>query len=319
MNEAAPITWLIQEIHNALAAAVTGAAQGISAAVTPLLAVCFGIYIILITLNYLRGAESEPVLDFGLRIAGFAVILGLGLNAANYSAIVIPIVTGLGGDLASAVSGGTATANSLDTLALGYLDIMANGFDRADGISETLVVVLKSAVILLGLVPFLVGATFALVVADVGSLMIAIVGPFFFGCLLFPATRQYFSAWVNSALSYAFVPLFVAVIAVLSVSLSQKMLGTNIGEASFKSVVLAAIGNILLLFLVKQVGALASSLSAGGINVAVPGGLGSAAKGISNSVKGSAREVAGAAKGYSAAKQFLKDRANKGNEIKKAG
>lgn len=325
MNEAAPISWLIQEIHNALASGAVSASAGIANAITPLVAVCFGIYIILITFNYLRGAESEPVLDFGIRCAGFAVVIGLGLNASNYASIVIPIVTGLGGDLANAISGGAVTESSLDTLALHYIKIIDDGFEATDGLLEigaSILVALKALIIMLGLVPFLIVATLAIIVADVGSLMIAMVGPFFFACLIFPATRQYFSAWVNSAISYAFIPLFVSVIATLSVSLSTKMLsggGGGLNESSFKMVFLSAIGNLLLLLLINTVSALASSLSAGGINVGLPRGVGSMASAIRTAGKESAKDVRSIGAAKDGAKSMASNLRNRFNSIRKAG
>ncbi|KFA40145.1 conjugal transfer protein [Xylella fastidiosa] len=275
MDESAPITWLIGEINKIVSSGADAAASAIATTVTPLASICFGIYILLICLNYMRGAETEPVIDFGLRCAGFAVIIGLGLNAANYTSMVIPVVTGVGSDLASAISGGTATAGTLDQLALHYFKILDEGYDLASNrpfpsnVGPLIIYVLKAVFILIGLIPFLVAATLCLIIADVGSVMLAIVGPLYFAFLIFPATRQYFSSWLNTAFSYALMPIFVAVIATISVGLSKQMFSGN--DISFKAVFMASMGNLTLLFLLKQVGAMASSLSAGGINVSMPG------------------------------------------------
>ncbi|WP_233341870.1 type IV secretion system protein, partial [Xylella fastidiosa] len=118
MDESAPITWLIGEINKIVSSGADAAASTIATTITPLVSICFGIYILLICVNYMRGAETEPVIDFGIRCAGFAVVIGLGLNAANYTSLVIPMVTGIGSDLASAISGGSANAGTLDQLAL---------------------------------------------------------------------------------------------------------------------------------------------------------------------------------------------------------
>ena len=337
MNEAAPITWLIAKINEVVSSGAVAAAGNIASTITPLVAACFGIYIILISISYLRGSASEPVIDFGMRCAAFAVVIGLGLNAGNYAAIIIPIVTGVGDDLANAVSGGSVTAGTLDQLALHYLNIISESFERAEGlsfpsnISALLLVGVKTVVIALGLVPFLVAATLALIVASVGSLLVAMVGPLFFAFALFPATRQYFSAWVNTALSYALMPLFVAVIAMISVGISKEMLvvGGSLSETSFKSIFLASIGNLTLLFLIRQVSSLASSLSAGGINAAMPGGVGSLASGVKSSYTGSKREGSlqfaknvGKGAGYAAGRgagQLLSAAQNRGNSIRKAG
>lgn len=337
MDEAAPITWLVTRISDVVATGAASAAGNIASTITPLASACFGIYIILITISYMRGSESEPVIDFGMRMAGFAVVIGLGLNAANYTSIVIPIVTGVGGDLALAVSGGSVTADTLDQLALHYLNIISDSFERAGSlsfpfnISALLLTGLKSILVALGLIPFLVAAALALIVANVGSLLVAMVGPLFFAFLLFPATRQYFSAWVNTALSYALIPLFVAVVALISVGISKEMLsaGGTLSETSFKTVFLASIGNLTLLFLIRQVSSLASSLSAGGINAAMPGSVGTLASGLKSSYAGSKREGSlkyakdvGKGAGYAAGRgagRLLSAAQNRGNAIRKAG
>jgi type IV secretion system protein VirB6 len=327
MDESAPITWLIARINTIVSSGAAATASALATTITPLVAVCFGIYILLITISYMRGSETEPVLDFALRCVGFSLVIGLGLNAANYTSVVMPIVTGLGGDLANAASGGGATANTLDQLALHYLKIISDGYETASmqpfpgSITSTLTVVSKVAIILLGLIPFLVAATLAIVIADVGSLMVAMVGPIFFACLLFPATRQYFSSWVNTAFSYALIPLFVAVVAVISVGISKEMLssGGTLLDSSYTSIFLAAIGNLTLLFVLRQVSALASSLSAGGINAAMPGGVGSMASSVRESIRGSARDIKtlnNLGKGMHAAGRAI---TNRRNSIRKAG
>ncbi|WP_230950299.1 type IV secretion system protein [Xylella fastidiosa] len=279
MDESAPITWLIGEINKIVSSGADAAASTIATTITPLVSICFGIYILLICVNYMRGAETEPVIDFGIRCAGFAVVIGLGLNASNYTSLVIPMVTGIGSDLASAISGGSANAGTLDQLALHYLNILDKSYKYLEemrfpsNVAPLIIYAIKSIFILVGLIPFLVAATAYLIVADVGSVIVAIVGPIYFAFLIFPATRQYFSSWLNAAFSYALMPIFVAVIATISVGLSKAMLSTNgtLDDISFKSVFLASMGNLTLLFLLRQVGAMASSLSAGGINVSMPG------------------------------------------------
>ena len=327
MDESAPITWLIGEINKIVSLGAGATASAIATAITPLAAVGFGIYIILICINYMRGSETEPVIDFGVRCAGFAVIIGLGLNAANYTSTIIPIVTGVGSDLASAVSGGTATAGALDQLALHYFKILSDGYDAANSyvfpfnVGPFVLYAFKAALILVGLIPFLVGAALCIIVADVGSVLVAMVGPLFFAFLIFPATRQYFSAWLNTALSYALIPVFVAVIATISVGLSKTMLSGSgsLSEVSLKAVFLASMGNLVLLFLLKQVSALASSLSAGGINASMPGSIGTLASAIRSSGLGSAKDLKAMGRGVDNAGAAGKWAANKFNSIRKAG
>lgn len=330
MDDAAPITWIIGQINAIVSSGAGAAASAIAGIVTPLASVCFGIYIMLICINYMRGAESEPVIDLALRMASFAIVIGLGLNASTYSSTIIPIVTGVGGDLANAISGGNATAGALDQLALHYFNILDQGYEAANSpvfplnIGPLILYAIKAVCILIGLIPFLVSATVLVVIADAGSVMVAMVGPMYFAFLLFPATRQYFSSWLNTALSYALMPVFVAVVSVISVGLSKTMFSTGGGtlnDVSLKAVFLASLGNLVLLFLLKQVSSLASSLSAGGINAGTGGGIGSVAQSLGKMVgKESRQDAAGLAKGVGGAYRGIKGRlANLGNSMRKAG
>ena len=317
MDEAAPITWLITEINKIVSAGASSTAGAIAGIISPLAAAGFGIYIILMMVNYLRGAESEPVWDFSLKMAAFAVVIGLGLNAGNYTSYILPIVTETGNDLAAAVSGSVPTSNTLDELSLHYLKMIEDGSmaaaeeDGMLGFSKTFMLYFKAAIIIFGLVPFLIAAAIIIVVANVGSTLVAMVGPLFFAALLFPATRQYFSAWLNTAISYALVPLFVAVVASVSVQMSKAMLssGGNLNETSLKMVILASIGNLLLILLLNKVGQIASALSAGGVAVGGGSGIGGMARGIAS---GTGTNTFGGAAGREMGKRtgaYISDRA----------
>jgi type IV secretion system protein VirB6 len=326
---------MINTMTDLTSTALNSVATNLLTTIAPLVAAVFGIYVIFITLNYMRGAESEPLPDLMVRIISWSIIISFGLNATGYTSTVLPIVTGLGGDLANSVSGGSVTANSLDTLAIAYLDIIDKGFTAAaksDGfqyIGDMLFVLLKSFVIIFTLAPFLIAAALALIIANIGALMVAAVAPIFFAFLLFPATRQYFSSWINTMLSYALIPLFVAVIAVIGVGISTALITPTTGtgtlvDVAFSQVIYAGMGNLILLFALKHVSALASSLSAGGINMGNAGGMGHlvdvakklSAKGVNGQPNGLGRS---AAHGVRDAGRSIKALASRGNSIRKGG
>jgi type IV secretion system protein VirB6 len=269
----APVQGVIDTVTDGLSSTIKDVSKFISDAVTPLVATCFGIYMILTAVNYMRGATSEPVFDFWLRIAGFSIIIGLGLNMENYNSYVVPIVISLGNDLANAISGGNEAAGALDQLIDHYKKILDQTYRQAahsegGGFVQVVLWAVMAAIIVITLIPFVVLATVLLVTAIVGSVMIAAVGPIFFGFMVFPATRQYFSAWLNSALSYALIPLFTAVIAMMSVNMSKRVfnLDSEDPRMTFEVVFIAGIINLILMLLLKTVSSLASSLSAGGVS-----------------------------------------------------
>ena len=72
-----------------------------------------------------------------------------------------------------------------------------------------------------------IGVAFAyMLIAQVMLVILAAVGPLFFMCGLFPATRTYFTNWIGSVLNYGFYFLFV----IITVSLSVKYLGKQLAE-----------------------------------------------------------------------------------------
>jgi type IV secretion system protein VirB6 len=282
MDDSAPVTWLIGRIDLIVSAGAISTATAIAHTITPMAASCFGVYIILMAVHQMRGARSEPVRDIGLRITGFCVVVGLGLNMANYTSFVIPIVTGLGSDFASAVSRGNVSAGVMDQLELHYLGILDDGSRSASqqsgpsGVGAMAICGLNAAFVACGRIPFLVLAALLPIVADVDSVIGTSVGPLLFAALIFPATRQYFPAWVTTAISYALMPMLVSVIAVISETLSKEMLSDANGSfanASLASVSFTSLRNLVLMLLLRQVSSIDSSLSAGGINRVAPEAL----------------------------------------------
>jgi len=327
MDEKAPFTWLLTELRSSVASLTASYASALTNAITPIVALCFGIYMIFIVLNYWRGSETNPVTDFFTRVVSWAAVIGLGLNSENYNSRVLPMVTGLGEDLSNLLTGGNVNAQSLDQLALYYLGILDKGFEAAagiggvEGLMVTVMVALKFLIIWLSLMPFLVAAAIAILTADVGAQILGMLGPLYFAFLLFPATRAWFSAWLNAVKSHAIIPVIVAAISTMSVSLSVKMLSVDgtLADASFTRVFMAGMGNILLVLLLYRVSMIAQSLSAGGLNLTMAGGVGRAAASMRDSINRSGREVKGASNAYGAWKQRRADKANKSNQIKKLG
>jgi type IV secretion system protein VirB6 len=313
-----PVGNLVETVETNLANTAQSVSGVISGIITPLVTTCFGIYLILLVVNHMRGASSNPVWEIWHRVFGFAIIVGIGLNMGNYSNYVIPIITSFGDDIAAAASGGGAgngPAAQLDALLQHYMKIMGDdwkriqglGFwDGADSLTEPIIWWMKSSIIFVGLVPFIVFAAALLILAKVGVILVAAVGPLFFACLVFPATRQYFSSWVNAAVSYALIPIFVAILAMFSVNISMGMFGAQNGTVSFEKTsymdcFFAGVINLLLIVLLKTAQSLASQLSAGGINIgfSAGGAIDSAKRGYQN-MKSAGANIAKGAKAVDA-------------------
>lgn len=331
LNPEAPISSLISYINNMSATALNGVAGTMISTIAPFGAVVFGIYMIVLMMSYLRGAESDPVMDFLMKFISWAAVFTYGFNAATYTSEILPIVTGLGESFLKMFGSG-ANATAMDSLAISVISLVNDGFmairDRNYGLSDigTLIydyctLTFYAIVLLTGIIPFLVLATVTVIIANIGSQIIGAVGPLFFLALFFPATRQYFSSWLNSVLSYSFIPLFVAIISMLAVGVTNGILSIQPGQSllnvSVFTVFFAAFANWVFMFLIQQVSSIASSLSSGGINAGMAhAGIGGIAGAIKSSVSGSSREVSGIRNANHSRLDRRHARQNRNNSIK---
>lgn len=65
--------------------------------ISPIIIACFGLYLLLIAMSYIKGG-AEPIdlgVDLIYRFIAWAVILGVAINAGTYTSIVVAIVTEL--------------------------------------------------------------------------------------------------------------------------------------------------------------------------------------------------------------------------------
>jgi type IV secretion system protein VirB6 len=290
MNPQAPITWLISRIDALVFNSTLTAAQALSSKIMPIVFLGFMVYVMLICFNYLRGAEDNFVGDMLYRFVMFAIVMTVGITYPAYSTIVYPFAKGLGDSFASGLISTSAGANDLDSLAIFYLNIVTESFDQIsfwDKVTSPvtpIMLVFKSILLVGCLVPFLVAATIVIIVAKIGTSLVLMVGPLFVSFLLFPATRQWFSSWLNAVFSYSLIPLLVAAVSSISIGISKEIFGnTPLTDISLKLVFFASICNLILVYVARMVSGLASSLSAGGINIGSTGGLGSAAQALNPS------------------------------------
>lgn len=325
MDLTAPITSIINFIMTPFNDIVQIGATAISEIVTPLVGTAFILHVLLKALAMLKGIDETTLIDFFLFLLSFFIVFGMMKNYDNYNLYVVSMAEGIKTDLSTALTGSTVDSNALDTLAIYYMDMIDKSNTAIDAMvnplnkmSASFGLLFKEAMILLGLVPFLVAATISITVLELGLRMVLALGPLFIALGLFPATRQYASAFVNTVFSYVLSMTLVALVALASVGISMQMLssgGGTLTEATIPAVFYASIGNLILLFLLKQVSSIAASLSAGGITAGMAdGGIREAAKSVIRSTKGSAREIKHLNKGIDNLRKIASTKSN--NTIK---
>lgn len=260
----------------------TGSAQMISL-ISPLVAAGFSLYVLLILLSYWRGHNDTPIVDFLMKMAGWAAVLTAGMNISYYSEYVVPFFNGLGDDLSRALTGGSDLSNGLDTLLNLYIDAIKSMYDGLQSYQIGLYVevsVLAICVFMVG-VPFLAIAAAYIILAKFALGLLLALGPAFIVTALFPATRQFFQNWTGQCLNYGLLVALFGAVGAIEVRFMTSVLPTSF---SAKDVMLtyAIEGKIVasgLVFIVVSLSmpSLASQL-AGGVGISsMVGKLGNAA------------------------------------------
>lgn len=142
----------------------------------------------------------------------------------------------------------------------------------------------QNVLIWIGALVFLVVAAAFLMLTQYTLLLLAAVGPIFFGFAVFPATRQFFGAWVGQILNFAFLNLFINVLVTMSITTLDGTLddivttAVNSGLGSTllvsASTLIKIVGEFILFgVILLQLPTMASSLFGG----LTGGGFGSAA------------------------------------------
>lgn len=249
----------------------TGSSNVISL-ISPLATACFGIYLLLVSMSYLRGMNDQPVGDFFLRMAGWTAVLTAGMNISYYTEYVVPFFNGAGEDIAQALCGTSSPATALDTLLNAYLGAILNLWQGVGALQIGLVLeacALTFCTVLVG-TPFLAIAAAYIILARFALGLLLALGPMFIVAALFPATRRFFDAWVGQCLNYAFLTALFAAAGAIEVQFATGILPQNFDAGSlvltwtleFKIISMG----IVFLFVSLNLPSLASAL-AGGVGI----------------------------------------------------
>jgi type IV secretion system protein VirB6 len=301
-----PFTMLFNAFdQNVLNTINTGSANMISL-ISPLAAAAFSIYVMLVMLSYWRGSNDQPIVDFLLRMAGWAIILTAGMNISYYSEYVVPFFNGVGDDLAQALTGSTSSAVALDSLLNAYLSAILNlwghiGVLDIGGMIEAAALTFCTVLVA---IPFLAIAAAYIILAKFALGLLLALGPLFIVLALYPATRKFFEAWVAQCLNYAFLTALFAAAGAIEVNFATGILPTTFDLSnliltwSLEFQILVT--GIVFLFVSLNLPSLASSL-AGGVGISsmvgkASGAMKSAAaakKGLAKAAKGGGGKTPG--------------------------
>lgn len=253
----------------------------VMSALKPVLLAGFTLYVIFVFWSYFESRIEQSMWDLIKRVVAWGIIISFSINIGGYTTNVLPLVTGLGDGLVTAMSGGSSIDTSLNNLAFTFIEVSMNTWDEASGMAESTMAALGIIVIAIFGAIFLVIAGAYIVLAKIFIAILAILGPIFISLALFPATRQFFSSWVNQVVSNSLLLLILSIFSNLFVGFIQNLFSSGeILDGTFDIGSLFLIPTILGVFCIILIRV--PDLAAGLSNGMAMNGFGAAASAVSS-------------------------------------
>lgn len=233
------------------------------------------LYVILYGLAVMRGAISEPIMEFAWRAMRIVVVVLLATNSATFQQYVSGLFfDSLPKEIGNALAGSGLNTNSgvpFDQLLSKGIDVANKIYDQAGltNIAPALI-----AAILLVFVACGAFLQFAILLyAKIGLGVVIALGPVFIALALFEATRPFAEAWLRQVAN--FVILLVLVVALVGLMLTTisgfvDKYAANAGSTGEMLVAAVAISAVLGLagYIALQLPTLAGGLAGGGASLA---------------------------------------------------
>lgn len=263
-------------------AVVTGfylaAASRVAAAAATPFRILVTVFIILWGLALWRGLINEPLSDGIARVFRIVLIGTIALGAGVYGPRIASFLYNTPGQLATTVSGGGVSPQTIMDASLSRGDDIASAFMSLVSLSSpgaSFAAILAALVVwIFTAVVVLFGAALIVLSKVILGLVIAL-GPLFIALLLFDSTKRFFESWLGQALNY----LFIFVLVVLSVDIMFALWKPQLdyalanNAAGFSSLIPMIIVGGAAFIILLQVPALASGL-AGGVQLGTLGAIG---------------------------------------------
>lgn len=182
------------------------------------LRVALVLYVLLYGYAILRGAISEPVMDFAIRSIKLALLYALATTAAYSNFVTQPLFVDLPNALTQAISGsGAANVGAAFDQFLAYAGYLSETIAREGSAFDLAPYIVAAAVLIIGALACALGFGIVMV-AKLALALLVTLGPIFIAAALFDATRRYFFGWLSQAVNY--LVLFALMITIFQLVLS---------------------------------------------------------------------------------------------------
>ena len=260
--------------------------------IAPFFQVCFGIYMLLVILDYYGRGMNENVVDLGKRMVGWLVIIAFAFSTSQYLKLA-NMLWMLPENLSGLLGTSNYTTSALDAQSNNILMMMENIIAYAAEldmlqVSDKLMLYIGGAVaVILAYLFFLITFAYYLI-AKLSLAMVIVIGPLFIGSMLFPATRQWGMNWIGQVLNYSITVVFFVILGALQNDFFKNHLESAV-VGDILSV--AQVLGLIPLFLLSTVIFILVAWSIPSIASALTGGA--AVNGFSRTIMSMARMVTG--------------------------
>jgi type IV secretion system protein VirB6 len=221
------------------------------------------LYVLLYGVAILRGAISEPVMDFAVRSLKLAFVYMLATTVAYSSFVTAPLFHTLPDTLARAVSGsGIPDVGAAFDQFISHAAYLADKTGKEATVADVGPLFVAAVVYVVGALTAALGFG-VVMIAKVALALLVALGPIFIACALFDASRRFFFGWLSQAVNY--VVLFALIITVFQMILSlvdqqwTQIDGQDPQAGAFLFIALSLLGCIFFL----QIPAIAAGIAGG--------------------------------------------------------
>jgi type IV secretion system protein VirB6 len=265
----------LKEFEQPITAFVSTSVSNLASYIDGPLRVAVTLYVILYGFAVMRGAISEPFMEFAWRAMRIVVVVLLATNSSTFQQYVTGLFfDSLPKEIGNALAGSGLNTNSgvpFDQLLSKGIDVANKIYDQAGltNIAPALIAAILLVFVAVG--SFLQFAI--LLYAKVGLGVVIALGPIFIALALFEATRPFTEAWLRQVAN--FVILLVLVVALVGLMLTTvsgfiDRFAANAGTAGEMVVAAVAISAVLGLsgYIALQLPIIAGGLAGGGASLA---------------------------------------------------
>lgn len=243
------------------------------AGISPLFQACFGIYILLLSLNYYNKGLDESVTDLGKKIIGWLIVIAFVFNAGQYGKLADIMYT-LPDRLSGLFGLQEYTASAIDTNWGNLMSTISTILEYAASldftqVSDKLTLYAGVGIVIVSGGVFFVVTLAYYVIAKLSLAMVIIIGPIFLGSMLFPATRQWGMNWIGQIFNYSITITFFTILGALQQDFfTNHMQNAMIGDISSVAQVFALIpiftlSTIFFILVAWSIPSIASALTGG--------------------------------------------------------